>query len=123
MRKADNEVLLTVMSDLDRKQGDYAVPVAYYVSGFSLPMKPVRAILRDLVTECKNKDIWVKVIAFDCEFLELAVEDDHGNDTLQVTEGSVERTYVLDTQHILRYTSCFSDHLSVWLYILSIMMY
>ena len=67
MRKAAKEVLLTVyMSDLDRKQGDCAVPVAYNLSGFSLPMKPVRAIRRDLATACKCSDRTHGIVYLGC---------------------------------------------------------
>ncbi|CAC5369863.1 unnamed protein product [Mytilus coruscus] len=81
LRKPAKEVLVTVISDLERTaRGDdtsvHAVPIHYGLSGFSLPMKPVRNMLKQIVNAEHDRQLNTKAIAFDGQFMELAVEDD-----------------------------------------------
>lgn len=83
LRKPAKEVLVTVLSDLERQgSGDdsiaHAVPIHYGLSGFSLPMKSVRQILSEIVGAIQERQLDTKAIAFDGQFLELAVADDNG---------------------------------------------
>ncbi|CAG2209236.1 unnamed protein product [Mytilus edulis] len=83
LRKPAKEVLLTVLSDLERNATidntfAHALPIQYGLSGFSLTMISVRNILKDAVSACTEKELNVKVIAFDGQFLEISVEDDKG---------------------------------------------
>ncbi|XP_071139869.1 uncharacterized protein [Mytilus edulis] len=83
LRRPSKEILLTVMSDIDRmstrnETAHYAVPIQYALPGYSLTMDIVRKLLIKAVGECKSRDLRVKAVAFDGQFLELAVEDDKG---------------------------------------------
>ncbi|VDI03707.1 Hypothetical predicted protein [Mytilus galloprovincialis] len=84
LRKPAKEILLTVVSDLERKTSDdfdtanYAVPIQYALSGYSLSMCCVRKLLDMSLVECSSRKLNVKAIAFDGQFLELAVSDDCG---------------------------------------------
>jgi hypothetical protein len=83
LRRAAKEILVSVISDLDRTitSNDisfHAVPVHYAMSGYSLPMSPVRCLLTDIFHEISNKNMHLRVIAFDGQFLELAVAEECG---------------------------------------------
>ena len=81
MRRPAKEVLVVVISDLDRLRCDdsqHAAPIAYYLSGFSLKMVSVRSIIRELLDACKKRNLNVKAICFDGQFLDLATSDDSG---------------------------------------------
>ena len=83
LRRPAKEILVTVISDLDRTHvsnslSNYAVPVHYALPGFSLPMSPVRGIIKSIAEEIEKKDMNLKVIAFDGQFLEIALSDDEG---------------------------------------------
>ena len=84
LRKPAKEVLVTVILDLDRQARSidsvsHAVPINNGLSGFSLNMKTVRGILREIVKAICDRDLNVKAVAFDGQFLELSVEDQDGN--------------------------------------------
>lgn len=83
MRRPAKEVIVAIISDLDRSNKDterhHAIHVAYYMSGFSLKMNAVRGILTDIIGECSNKALKVKVVSFDGQFLEICTKDDRGN--------------------------------------------
>jgi hypothetical protein len=84
LRKPAKEVLVAVISDIDRVSTDdsqYAVPIAYYMSGFSLKMDAVRAIINDIISACAERNIHIKAVAFDGQFLEVAITDDDGHPT------------------------------------------
>lgn len=53
IRRPAKEVILAIISDLDRGHIDterhHAIPVAYYISCFSLKMHAVRGILSDII--------------------------------------------------------------------------
>lgn len=78
LRSSAKEVLVTVASDLDRMTGGYAVPIQYGLSGYSLHMSSVRKMLSKAVSACILRQLNVRVVAFDGQFLEIAVEDDNG---------------------------------------------
>lgn len=83
MKRPAKEVILAIISDLDRGHKDterhHAIPVAYYISGFSLKMHAVRGILTDIIRECSDKALKVKVVSFNGEFLEICTKDDREN--------------------------------------------
>jgi hypothetical protein len=84
LRKPAKEVLVTVILDLDRQARSidsvsHAVTINNGLSGFSLNMKTVRGILREIVKAICDRDLNVKAVAFDGQFLELSVEDQDGN--------------------------------------------
>lgn len=83
MRRPAKEVIVAIISDLDRSNKDterhHAIHVAYYMSGFSLKMNAVRGILTDIIGECSDKALKVKVVSFDGQFLEICTKDDRGN--------------------------------------------
>ena len=77
-RRPAKELLLTVMSDLDRKQSPdvpHAIPVMYNMGGFSLKMGSVRGMLNDAIDACSQNGLKVQVIAFDGQFAEISVDD------------------------------------------------
>lgn len=80
-RRPAKEILVSVISDLERvhKLNDpmpYALPIMYAMSGNSLKMSSVRAVLSDLFHQCTDRDLHVKAIAFDAQFFELALVDE-----------------------------------------------
>ena len=83
LRRPAKEVIVAIMSDLNRNniasENHHAVPVAYYLAGFSRKMEAVRGIIGDLITSAVRKELEPKVIAFDGQFLEIATQDDAGN--------------------------------------------
>ena len=83
LRRPAKEVLVTVVSDLERQSDHtstfgHAVPIQYGLSGFSLPMITARNFLCEAVKACLDKDLKVKAIAFDGQFLELSTKDGNG---------------------------------------------
>ena len=81
LRRPAREILLGVISDLDRTSSDapYAVPFMYNLSGPSLKMNSMRGLLNERIDQVSSYDLNVKAVAFDGQFLELAVADDEGN--------------------------------------------
>lgn len=78
LRRPAKEVLVAVVSDLDRNphsEFQHAVPIAYYMTGFSLKMHAVRHIISDLITLCETKGLQPKVVAFDGQITEIATQD------------------------------------------------
>ncbi|CAG2191099.1 unnamed protein product [Mytilus edulis] len=78
LRKPAKEVLVTVASDLHRLTGGYAVPIQYGLGGFSLYMTSVRKMLTKAVDACYSRQMSVRVIAFDGQFLEISLANDFG---------------------------------------------
>lgn len=104
-------MLVTVISDLDRQARSidsvsHAVPIRYGLSGFSLNMKTVRGILREIVNAICDRDLNVKAVAFNG--LELSVEDEDGKsltigrfmkqiwESVKKIEKNVKKQYLLD---------------------------
>lgn len=56
----------------------HGVPIHYGLSGFSLNMKVDRKILNEILLAVSGKELNVKAVAFDGQFLELSIEDDDG---------------------------------------------
>lgn len=83
IRRPAKEVILAIISDLDRGHKDterhHAIPVAYYISCFSLKMHAVRGILSDIIRLCFDKALKVKVVTFEGQFLEICTKDYRGN--------------------------------------------
>ena len=83
LQRPAKEVLLTMASDLDRissaaEDMPHAIPIMYHMGGFSLKMNAVPSLLRDAINKCATHDLEVRSIAFDGQFLELAVADGQG---------------------------------------------
>lgn len=78
-RKMAKEILVTMVSDLDRvKKSDasvHAVPVMYQLPGASMKMNSVRQLLEGCVQSLKESGLNVKAICSDSQFLELAVQN------------------------------------------------
>ena len=81
LRRPAKEVLVTVMSDLDRtlhsSSHTHAVPIQYGLCGFSFKMETARKYLEQAVKACLDRQLMVKVIAFDGQFSEIAVYDEN----------------------------------------------
>jgi hypothetical protein len=113
LRKPAKEVLVTVISDLERQARSidsvaHAVPIHYGLSGFSLNMKTVRGSLREIVNAICDRDLNVKAVAFDGQFLELSLADEDGKflticrfmkqfwESVKKIEKNVKKQYLLD---------------------------
>ena len=81
-RKAAKEIIVAMISDLERQSNlkdlPHAVPISYYMSGFSLKMSVMRRLLSELLQTCEDKGVNVKVVAFDGQFVELSIIDELG---------------------------------------------
>ena len=83
LRRPAKEVMLTVVSDLDRNPESsgmlgHAVPIQYGLLGFSLDMHTVRRFIFASTEACFDTDLNVKVISFDGQFTELTTKGDNG---------------------------------------------
>ena len=84
LRKPAKEILLGVISDLDRTvdpiQPDLpnAMPFLYYMVGASLKMDTVRLLLQHAALEVESRDLHLQVKAFDGQFLDVAIKDFEG---------------------------------------------
>ena len=113
LRQPAKEVLVTVISDLDRQARSidsvaHAIPIHYGLSGFSLNMKTVRGMLGEIVKAICDRDLNVKAEEFDGQFLELSVEDEDGKslticrfmkrfwESVKKIEKNVKKQYLLD---------------------------
>ena len=78
-RRPAKELLLTVVSDLDRQHQEetpHALPIMYNMGGFSLKMPSARALLNEAMSACEKNGMDVRVIAFDGQFAEISIEDE-----------------------------------------------
>ena len=78
-RRPAKELLLTVVSDLDRQHQEetpHALPIMYNMGGFSLKMPSARALLNEAMSVCEENGLDVRVIAFDGQFAEISIEDE-----------------------------------------------
>lgn len=84
LRKPAKEVIVIVVSDLDRLStpfspyAGHAVPKQYGFSGFCLTMTTARNFIGEAIRAYNSRNLNVKVIAFDGQFLKLAVSDASG---------------------------------------------
>ena len=83
LRRLSKEILLTVMSDIERmvshnETSHYAVPIQYALPGYSFTMDCVRKLLTKAIGECKGRDLCVKAVAFNGQSLEMSAVDDKG---------------------------------------------
>ena len=81
VRRPAKEVLVTVISDIERQASGndtiaHAVPIHHGLSGFSLPMDAVRQILNQVIAAVHERQLNIKAVTFDGQFLEIAVVDD-----------------------------------------------
>ena len=85
LRKPAKEIMVGVLSDLERTFNPahpdipHAMPFMYYMTGSSLKMNNVRKILTNAASEVFARDLQLLVIAFDGQFLEIAVKDFDGH--------------------------------------------
>ena len=81
MRRPAKELLLTVISDLNRTHTSenisipHALPIMYHLGGFSLRMESVRRLFGDAMEACSDNNLQVRVIAADGQFAEISVDD------------------------------------------------
>ena len=78
VRLPSKEVIVAVLSDLDRTYGPgniHGVPVAYGLSGYSLTVQSMRSMMENIICECYDRDIAVKALSTDGQFYRLAVRD------------------------------------------------
>ena len=81
LRRPAKEILLTMISDLDRMPRTiasalpHAVPIMYHMAGCSLKMNSVRCIMKEAVSACEERGLGVRCIAFDGQFAELSVQN------------------------------------------------
>lgn len=84
LRKPAKEVFVTAVSDLDRLStpfspyAGHAISIQYGFSAFSITMTTARNFIGEAIRACISRNLNVKVIAFDGQFLELAVSDASG---------------------------------------------
>ena len=80
VRRQAKEILLTMISDLDRMPRailsvlPHAVPMMYHMAGYSLKINSVRSIMKEALGHVKSADL-VRCIAFDGQFAELSVQN------------------------------------------------
>ena len=110
LRLPAKEVLVVVMSDLDRQRSldhdmPHAVPVAFGLSGYSLTGNNLRSLLIDILCHCKAKGIHVPVVSSDGQFHSIAVTAADGSPLtlLQVAKMVWKRTQKMDKNDQLRY--------------------
>jgi len=78
LRIPAKEVLVAVLSDLDRHSGPtsvHGVPVAYGLAGYSLKLQCMRSLMEDIIYECHKKGILIKSLSTDGQFYRLCVRD------------------------------------------------
>jgi hypothetical protein len=78
LRTPGKEVLVTVLSDLDRKQERervHAIPVAYGIAGYSLSSENVRSILEHVTKSCQERGLEVRAMSSDGQFYKLCVRN------------------------------------------------
>ena len=82
--KPVKEILLGVISDLDRAVNTiepdlpHAMPSLYYMVGASLKMETFQLLLQHAASEVESRDLHLQVLAFDGQFLEVAIKDFKG---------------------------------------------
>ena len=110
MRVPAKEVLVAVLSDLDRtkthEQHIQAIPIAYGLSGYSLKVEAVRSIIHELIELCYQRSIAVRSVSSDGQFYKLCVRDGN-NEPLTIlqlakdTWASVKKTKKEDIIRLL----------------------
>ena len=78
LRTPAKEVVVAVISDMDRiKKAEqvHAIPIAYGLSGYSLPVASIRGLVTELLEICYNKGIYVCALSSDGQFYQMSVRD------------------------------------------------
>ena len=78
LRMPAKEVIVALISDMDRiKQAEqvHAIPIAYGLSGYSLPVASIRSIFTELLRICHSKGIYVCALSTDGQFYQMCVRD------------------------------------------------
>ncbi|MES9972477.1 MAG: hypothetical protein ABW092_20780 [Candidatus Thiodiazotropha sp.] len=77
-RTRATEFLGFMISDLDREYNPeqyHAVPIAYALKGYSLPIDILRKMIEHVLLECQQKDLYTPVCCFDGQWCRMAVRD------------------------------------------------
>lgn len=86
LRIIASQVVVYLLADLDhlwKEEEPHAIPIAYFLRGYSLSMDVFRSITEECKDKCLEKDIDVIVSAADGEFLPLIVRGRKGNPLTQ----------------------------------------
>ena len=71
LRTPGKEVLVTLLSDMDRmKQSEHAhaIPIAYGLSGYSLKVEVIRSMVAEITTACTEQGLKVVAVSSDGQF-------------------------------------------------------
>ena len=77
-RTRATEFLGFMISDLDREYNPehyHAVPIAYALKGYSLPIDILRKMIEHVLVECQGKGLYTPVCSFDGQWCKMAVRD------------------------------------------------
>ena len=77
-RTRATEFLGFMISDLDREynpENYHAVPIAYALKGYSLPIDVLRKMIEHVLIECQRKGLYTPVCSFDGQWCRMAVRD------------------------------------------------
>ena len=77
-RTRATEFLGFMISDLDREYNPehyHAVPIAYALKGYSLPIDIIRQMIEHVLVECQRKGLYTPVCSFDGQWCKMAVRD------------------------------------------------
>lgn len=75
-RQLANEVLVFLISDLDRihkREQQYSVPVAYAFKGYSLQCSVMRQMIIDVIRKCFDIGLYIPALSFDGQWAKIAV--------------------------------------------------
>ena len=78
LRTPGKEVLVTLLSDMDRmKQSEHAhaIPIAYGLFGYSLKVEVIRSMVAEITTACTEQGLKVVAVSSDGQFYKLAVRN------------------------------------------------
>lgn len=108
LRLPAKEILVTVLSDMDRTigaTGIHGVPIAYGLSGYSLKVGSVRSMINEIITKCQEKGIYIQSISTDGQFYQMCVRSSDGGPltVLQVAKHTWEKAKKLTKAEQIQY--------------------
>lgn len=120
LRTPAKEVLVAVLSDLDRQYGPnsiHGIPIAYGLAGYSMSVKSMRLLMENVVVECYKNDICIKSLSTDGQFYRLCVRDKYdrpltllqlAKDTWETVKkvSKAEQIRQLTDLNAVKYTDC-----------------
>lgn len=77
-----SEFLGFMISDLDREykaEQLHSIPIAYGLKGYSMPTTTLRCMIEQVLSECKQRGLYVPVCSFDGQWCRLVVRDREEN--------------------------------------------